>query len=331
MKEKKLVLVGTSSLLKNSEAVHLLTEHGLELVSFEQFRGIICPDGGESRVAAIVLGSDTCGKDEMDCFPNLKTIARWGTGYDNVDLKEAEMRGIVVSRTAQANTKAVAELVLGNIINLSRNIVICHQDLIAGNWKRRSAGTMLCDLTVGIIGMGGIGRTVARMLHALNVKKILYWNRTRRDQVVESESKFGMNFASIEDVLARSSIVIVALASCEETRLLINKDRLSCLSPSSAIINVGRGEVVDEDALAGFLEEGKIAGAALDVFSVEPPMGKPFFTRLQALAKKNVNVILTPHIGANGSESHRVAPVAIAKNIIGALSGKLEDVEIVSQ
>src|SRR3989338_6336300 len=287
------------------------------------------------NVHAIVVADQKVGASVMDKYPNLRTIARTGTGYDNVDVVEAKKRGVVVTRVAAINAEATSEFALGLLFALSKHIVLLHTSMIQERWTR-AYGIPIGDLTVGVIGLGHIGRALVRRLHQVGVKKILGWNRTQQRDEFRSlflETEFEL-VESVHELLIESDAVIVAVALTQETKGFIGEDSLARMKSTAFLINVCRGAVVDEDALARYVAERKIGGVALDVFSIEAPhdlelFQRPFMQSLLTSARNGYNVILTPHNASVGRDTVELISRQVAKNIEGVLSGNMEHVDVV--
>ena len=288
------------------------------------------PKEERQRVVAIVLADQPITSLDMDIFPNLKTIARTGTGYDNVDLKAAGERGIVVTRVSALNAPAVSEYALALIFALARNVVSTHEQLVHEKKWERSQGYMLADLTIGIVGVGTVGRALARKLQALGVKKLLGYDRPEVEEELRKNGEFKIDFPGDLKKLARESDVIVAAVELnDQTRGIISREILFLMKPTAFLVNVARGALVDEEALAEAIEAGRIGGAALDVYSTEPPLDQPFFQKLAKLQGKH-NIILTPHMATTVKNLFEEISAKVAQNVIAVLDGKLEGLEIVN-
>ena len=215
---------------------------------------------------------------------------------------------------------------------LSRKIAHLHEAMIMEKWERKS-GMLLTEMTVGIVGLGTIGRSLSRKLNALGVKRLLGWNRTLRDTVVESAAEHRVELCKLDNVLAESDAVVIALALAPETKKLIDSKKLSLMKARAFLINVSRGAVVDEEALADAVADGKIAGVALDVFSVEPPLqdpfSEPFMKKLIECDRAGKSVILSPHNAFFTENAYKAISLHVAKNIVGVLEGALDDVEMI--
>lgn len=241
--------------------------------------------------------------------PSVKVIARVGVGLDNIDIKEAEANGIHVINSPEAAANAVSELVIGLMLSLARSIPFADVETKKGNWiKKDLTGVELRGKYLGIIGVGNIGRNIGRIGRSLRMNLIGYdiipINRDFTREV-------GMIVADFNTLLESADFVTCHVPLTAETNKMFSTDKFSKMKPSAFLINTSRGEVVDENALYEALKNGRIAGAALDVFETEPPMNK--------MLLQLPNVICTPHIGAQTKEAQQLAAMVIAEKIIQTL------------
>lgn len=232
------------------------------------------------------------GLDEIDAAaiaaaPHLRVIARYGIGINNVDLAAARARGIVVTNTPGANSASVAELTIGLLLNLLRPIHKAADETRQGGWPRL-AGISLVGKTVGLVGLGAIGKEVARRLAGFDCALLAY------DVVADAAfaQRQAITLVTLADLLAQSDVVSLHLPALPETRQMVNATFLHQMKPGAYLINTSRGELVDEAALYAALAGGHLAGAALDAFQQEPPGAE---NPLLALPQ----VIPTPHMGAH--------------------------------
>jgi D-3-phosphoglycerate dehydrogenase len=235
-----------------------------------------------------------------------KIIARVGVGLDNIDTEEAGKHGIEVINAAEASITAVSELVIGFMLSLSRSIPFANYETKKGNWiKKNLTGTELKGKYLGIIGLGKIGRNVARLARGLRMNLIGY-------DVVPIDKGFVQEVSLIttdlKTLMESSDFITCHVPLTEQTKQLINKEMFSNMKSSAYIINTSRGEVIEETALIEALRNNKIAGAALDVFEVEPPTNK----ELLGIP----NLICSPHIGAQTREGQELGSTVIAEKII---------------
>ncbi|OGR82869.1 MAG: phosphoglycerate dehydrogenase [Elusimicrobia bacterium RIFCSPLOWO2_01_FULL_54_10] len=222
----------------------------------------------------------------------LKFVGRAGVGVDNIDVASASKRGIVVANVPGGNTISAAEHTMAMILAISRNIPKAHASVSAGLWERNKfIGTELQGKTLGLLGFGRIGREVARRALSFEMKVMAY------DPFVSEQNMKaqGILAASMDDVLAKSDYISLHMPVTDQTKAMINAQALAKMKPDCRLINCARGELVDEPALVAALKAKKIKGAALDVFSAEPPKTKDFLTL--------DNVVLTPHLGASTEEA----------------------------
>ncbi|MGN6350293.1 MAG: D-2-hydroxyacid dehydrogenase [Candidatus Nitrosocosmicus sp.] len=238
-----------------------------------------------------------------------KIIARVGVGLDNIDTEEAEKQKIEVINAGEASITAVSELVIGLMLSLSRNIPLANYETKKGNWiKKNLMGTELKGKYLGIIGLGKIGRNVARLARGLRMNLIGY-------DIVPIDKGFVQEVSLITTdlkmLLQSSDFITCHVPFTEQTKHLINKETISNVKNSAFIINTSRGEIIEENSLINALKDKKIAGAALDVFEVEPPKNKELLDL--------PNLICTPHIGAQTKEGQELASTVVAEKIIQKL------------
>ena len=245
----------------------------------------------------------------IDAASNVKIIARVGVGLDNIDTGYAESKGIKVLNAAEAAMNAVSELVIGHMIALSRNIPKANDGIKSGRWlKKELVGVELRGKYLGIIGVGNIGRNLGRMAKCLRMNLIGYdIIPINQDYIRE----VGMIKTDLKTLLENSDFVTCHVPLTDKTRHLINSETLSYMKPNAFLINTSRGEIIDEESLFSALNEKRIAGAALDVFEVEPPTN----TKLLQLP----NIICSPHIAAQTKEAQELASNVIAEKIIQSL------------
>lgn len=318
------VFVASPGFAKSKVGISMLRQRYAVTIGFDFNE---CHD--PKSVCAIVLGDQSCDSHAMALFPHLRTIARTGTGYDNVDVNAAQNRGIIVTRVSSVNAEAVSEYSVGLLLALCRNIVTSHHTLFQDHEWQRVPGTMLSRMTVGIVGLGAIGRSLAVKLHGLGVGKLLGWNRTLRPLVLALiHEQPNITIVSLQEIMQKSDAVVICLASTSETQGFINKELLLLMKPTAFFVNIARGNVVDEDFLADILEEKKIAGAALDVYSIEPPQNEQFFAKLAR--NKTSNIILTPHVASFATSAIEEMSELVAQNVISVLEGHYENVEVVN-
>ncbi|QAA35147.1 2-hydroxyacid dehydrogenase [Clostridium manihotivorum] len=262
----------------------------------------------------MIANSPLCG-EVIRSVENLKYIAVAFTGVDHVDKAACEERGITVSNAKGYATEAVAELTIGMIISLLRNVKQCDDVARKEGTKLGLVGTELNGKTVGIVGTGDIGIRTAEILKAFNCK-LLGYSRTER---IEGKD-LGINYVSLEDLLKNSDIVSLHVPLTDSTNKLINKDNLHLMKRNAILINMARGPVVDSDALAEALNNGTIAGAGIDVFEVEPPVKAchPLFN--------SKNTLVTPHIAFATDESMVKRADIVFDNVYSWINGEKKNI-----
>lgn len=247
----------------------------------------------------IVRSATKVTADLISNAPKLKIVARAGAGLDNVDAKACEAKGIKVMNTPGASSNAVAELTIGLILSMFRNIQKSHFQMKNKVWDKKSlTGVEIAGKTLGILGFGRIGSMVAEKAHLLGMNVITYDRAPR-------ETKFA-SFVSFDELLANVDIISLHLASAPETKNIINKETISKMRNGIYLVNTARGDLIDEGALYDACKSGKIAGAALDVFVQEPYTGK--------LLELD-NVYFTSHLGGSTKE----AQMRIGKELVEKL------------
>jgi D-3-phosphoglycerate dehydrogenase / 2-oxoglutarate reductase len=262
--------------------------------------------------AVLIRSATQMDAEAIGAAKNLKVIARAGVGLDNVDVKSATTAGVMVVNAPTSNIVSAAELTLGHILSLARHIPAAHASLAAGTWKRsKYTGVELLEKTVGIIGLGRIGALITARVQAFGMNVIAY------DPYVTSAraQQLGVTLVTLDELLAQSDFITIHMPKTAETTGMISTQQFALMKPTAFIINVARGGLIDEDALYAALKSGRIAGAGLDVFVNEPPLGSPLL--------ELDNVVLTPHLGASTDEAQEKAGVAVAKSVRLALGGEL--------
>jgi D-3-phosphoglycerate dehydrogenase len=264
------------------------------------------------RYEGIVIRSATkLNADLIERADKLKVIGRAGVGVDNVDVEAATRRGIVVANAPESNVVSAAEHTVGLLVALARNIPQAHAALKEGRWERsRWGGVELAEKTLGVLGFGRIGQQVARRALGLQMRVVAYDPFVSADRFRE----LGVESDTLEGVLQRADFVTLHLPLSEETRNVIDASAIARMKDGVRIVNAARGELVDEEALIEALRSGKVAGAAIDVFSAEPYSGP----LLEA-----PNLVVTPHLAASTEEAQDRAGVIVAEQVAAALEGGL--------
>ena len=222
--------------------------------------------------ALVVRSATKVTAEVLAAGERLRVVGRAGTGVDNIDVDAASRRGIVVVNAPASNSVAVAELTIGAILALARQIPQAHASLAASKWERNKfMGFEVRGKTLGLVGLGRVGAEVARRARGLEMSILAY------DPVVSTDraAQLGVTLATLDEVLEQSDFVSLHVPLIEATRNMIDTARLARMKPTAYLINAARGGTVDEAALLDALERKQIAGVALDVFAKEPPTGKP--------------------------------------------------------
>jgi D-3-phosphoglycerate dehydrogenase len=254
----------------------------------------------------IVRSRTKITKEVIQKAAKAKIIARVGVGLDNIDTEEAKKRNIEVINAGEASITAVSELVLGLMFSLCRSIPFANYETKKGNWvKKNLIGNELKGKYLGIIGLGKIGRNVARLARGLRMNLIGY-------DVVPIDKSFiqevSLITTDLKTLLQSSDFITCHVPLTEQTKYIINKESISNMKSTAFLINTSRGEVIEESALIEALQNNRIAGAALDVFETEPPSNEELLSL--------PNLICTPHIGAQTKEGQELASLVIAEKII---------------
>lgn len=246
----------------------------------------------------------------------LRAIIVHGVGVDHIDLKAAEKYGVKIVNTPEALTDSVAEFTIGVLISMLRRIPQADKAVRMGQWNRKYTdlvGVELMGKNIGIIGLGRIGSAVAKRLKPFNVK-LYYHDKIRREEL---ERELEIRYLDLDDLLKVSDIILIHLPLTEETYHIISKEKFELMKNGVYIVNMGRGALIDEKELVKYLENGKIAGAALDVFEVEPlPLDSPLM--------KYENIILTPHLAASSHEALKRLSIEVARKTLEELKIKIE-------
>lgn len=246
----------------------------------------------------------------IEAAHNLKVVGRAGIGVENIDVEAASKKGIVVMNTPGGNNVTTGEHTISLMLSLARHIPQAVASLKSGQWKREKfMGIELCNKTLGIIGLGNVGRIVAERAAGLRMKVIGY------DPFVPAETaaRLGVELVSLEEIFEKSDFITVHVPLTSETRGLINRDSFAKMKKGVRIINCARGGIVDEGDLIQALKEGKVAGAALDVFVEEPPPPDHPLLKMD-------QVITTPHMGASTDEAQLNVAIAVAEQMVDYLA-----------
>lgn len=262
--------------------------------------------------AVLVRSATKMDAEAIAAAPDLKVIARAGVGLDNVDVPAATAAGVMVVNAPTSNIISAAELTCGHILSVARNIAPANRALKDGEWKRsKYAGVELFEKRLGVIGLGRIGALVAERMKAFGMEILAY------DPYISAAraQQLGATLVDLDTLLERADFVTIHMPKTPETLGMISDAQFARMKETAYVINVARGGLVDEEALARALDSGAIAGAGIDVFSTEPATDLPFFAHDSA--------VVTPHLGASTAEAQEKAGVAVAKSVRLALAGEL--------
>lgn len=297
------------------KGIEMLKEHELDI-----YEGDAPPDKQEiiervkNKDILISLLTDPIDKDVISVSPTLKMIANYAVGYDNIDVKEATKRGIVVTNTPGVLTETVADLTWALILSIARRIVEGDKFMRQGKFKGWAPLLMLggdvYEKTLGIIGAGRIGKAVAKRAKGFRMN-IIYYSRHRNEEI----ENIGAKYVSFNDLLRQADFISLHVPLTNETYHMIGRNEFKMMKKTAYLINTSRGKCIDEEALHEALKNGEIAGAALDVFENEPYVNENL--------KKLDNVVLTPHIGSASLETRTKMAVMVAENVLSFLKGEI--------
>ncbi|MDE1727593.1 MAG: D-2-hydroxyacid dehydrogenase [Thaumarchaeota archaeon] len=289
----------------------ILQKNGLKIT----YEPEITPDQIKEKISnfdiVIVRSRTKITKEMIDRTTKCKIIARVGVGLDNIDVEAAKTKGIRVINAVEGAMNAVAELVLGLMLSMAREIPRADREIRNGKWlKKDLMGSELSGKYLGIVGLGNIGKRLAKLARGLNMNIIGFDVMPIADDFARD---VGLIKADIDTLLSSADYVSFHVPLTDATNHLVNAKRISTMKKTAYIINTSRGEIIDENALYDALKDGRIAGAALDVFEKEPAVGN----KLTLLP----NIICTPHIGAQTKEAQALAANVIGEKIIMILRG----------
>ena len=302
------VLISSRSFGKiNSGAIELLEKQGLTPILNPYGRKL-----NEQEIldllkdsVGIIAGTEQITEKIISQNNQLKVISRYGIGMDNIDLKAAQQKDVLVYNTPDTPSIAVAELTLTLILNLLKKIGKSDRDIRSDKWKPE-IGNLLSEKTVGIIGLGRIGKKLVQLLSPFNTKILIY------DINLDEKflKKYNLELVNLSKLISQSDIITLHIPLTKQTKHIIGKSELNSMKPNAILINAARGGLIDERSLYAALKEKKISGAAIDVLENEPSPGN---------LKELDNIIITPHIGTFTEETRKHMEIEAAENLIMGL------------
>ncbi len=304
------VLTTSPGFGKHGSVPDVLAEKGWELI---RCNDSLLPDGGISahisKADFVVAGLIPVAAQTLMGADRLKAVIKHGVGVNNIDILACTKAGLPVCNTPGANADAVAELALGLMFSMARFIPQGHASVISGGWQRQ-VGTQLGGKTLGIVGLGNIGKRLAKRALSLGMQVVA----TDMYPDLEFAKQHDVTFLSVEDLLARADYVSLHVFGGPDNAALINGDTLAQMKHGARLINLARGEVVDLDAVAAALESGQLGGVAIDAYVQEPPaIDHPVFS--------HPNAIFTPHSGADTREAVENVGLMVIEDIETILAG----------
>ena len=303
----KINITTTTFGIHSIEPIRLLHQYDLD-VEFNKLNRKMTSNElirAAGEAIGIIAGTEIYDEGVIKNLANLKVISRLGVGMDNIDMDAARENNIEVFKTKTTPAPAVAELTLGLMLDVARKISAQNQSLKSGTWKKEM-GKLLHAKTLGIIGLGTIGKTLVKLVSGFNFKLLVY--DLYHDKTFGEENN--ITYCDLDTLLKESDIISIHLNLSDQTKNMMNMQRLRMMKPDSILINTSRGEIIDEDALYSILKDKKILGAGLDVFNEEPYSG---------LLAEIDNVVLTPHIGAYAKEIRIEMEMEAVENLIKGL------------
>ena len=306
MNDHLTVLLSVSSFGEASDVpVQMLKDAGVRVVENPYGRRLKEEEISEliGEADALIAGTEPLNAAVLERAVKLRVISRVGVGLENIDLNAALRLGIVVRNTPEALTDSVAELTLGGILNLLRHVSLMDREMRGGDWNRRM-GAQLRGKTVGIIGLGRIGRRLAELLAPFEVT-IISSDRAPDSGAAE---RLGVTYVELDELLAAADVITLHVPGLEHP--LIAERELALMKPGAVLVNASRGGLIDEGALLDALREERISGAYLDTFGEEPYAGP---------LRELPNVLLTPHAGSYSAEARERMETEAVSNMLGAL------------
>jgi D-3-phosphoglycerate dehydrogenase len=263
--------------------------------------------------AVLTRGRGRIIRESLLAGEGLRCVARCGAGTDNIDVATATELGLPVLFSPEGTKFSVAEHAMMLMMTVGRRLAFLDRLVKQGNWEIRNRigqGTELMGKTLGVLGLGNIGERVAELGQAFGMR-VIYWSRRSRDD--------RFVYVEMEELFEQADVLSISLSLDDETRGLVNAERIALMKPSAIIVNTARGEMIDEDALTAALAQGRLAGAGLDVMASEPPPADHPLLKLD-------NVVITPHIATITDVAYRNMCVEVATQVVNVLEGRQPDV-----
>ena len=261
-----------------------------------------------NNIDAVIAGSEPYTAEVLARFPQLRVISRVGVGYDSVDVEAATRQGIAVAITPGTNHDSVAELTMTFLLTIAKRVIASHAMIVAGGFDRKMTRP-LRGQTIGLVGYGRIGRTVAKQAISFGMNVLVY------DPIPPQSVEAGVTVVTLDELFSRSDFISLHAPLTPDTRHLIRKETIARMKQGVVIINTARGALIDEAALTEALEKGQVGAAGLDVFEKEPPpAGSPILSA--------PNVVFTPHVGGIDEEGVRQMSVMACKTVVDLFQGR---------
>lgn len=303
------VLISTSSFAQeNPKPIARLKREGIEYVLNPYGRTLMEHEVDDllNGMEGLIAGTEPLTEAVLNRAKLLKVVSRVGSGLDNVDLAAAKRLGIAIFATPEAPVDAVAELTLAGILAVLRKVHLMHQAIRDGRWEKRM-GSLLTGKTVGIVGLGRIGKRLAELLEPFQVRILAYDIRPPENWAGQR----GIAMVSLEDLLMEAHVVSLHVSREPGKGYLLGEKEIALLKPGAVLVNTARGGLVDEKALAHALQQGALAGIFLDTFEQEPYSGP---------LVQIPNVLLTPHVGSYAQETRSRMEMEAVENLLSAIN-----------
>lgn len=292
-------------------ALDALRERGAELITNPYGRPMTPQELIDELdgVQGVIAGLDSFTAEVFEHAGELQVIARYGVGYDRIDLQAAQAAGVWVTNAPGANAHSVAELALGLMFCVARQIPRSAEAVNQGQWPR-FAGVELSGRTLGVLGMGAVGRSLAQMAAGIGMKVLAFDPGFNTEQLTQ----MGVQPCELEEIFTASDVLTLHMPLTQDTRHIVSGQRIAMMPPGAILINTARGGLIDEQAALEGLQTGQLHGIGLDAYETEPPQ--------DSVLVGHPRVVSTPHIGAQSQEAVERTATAAVKNLLAALDGK---------